>query len=507
VREVWALRDLYRYRTSPYLSFLPFITSVFPTLTYFHFVLQKKLDQTSYTKDGFKTSHELLSDTTSCTFAHSSKDFKHSVPSDLIYCVAYDTSSSSPFPTLDTSRLFSSPDFFETKQIEEMDIGKNARGVVAFAVVSKFGVVAMRDMSNGGGGGSHGEMVLYVTVDAVEWHRAEFPHASNAILKENAYTVVESMSHSLAVDVVTQDQTSIGTLFVSNSNGRYFVESLKDTNRNADGFVDYEKVYGVDGFGISNVVRNAEEVRTLGRPKQLQSRMTYDDRRSWKPIAAPSKDMDGQSFGCTPKDHDDEECSLHLHSVMDAHNFGRVFSSPAPGFVMGVGNVGKFLLPYDQCSTFLSTDGGLTWKHVLQGPAKYEFLDSGSVLVLLPDSDRGTKATREIVYSLDMGKSWKKYEFIIGIGMIPIAITAVPDLTSQKLIVVGEVDKGDPGEENRVGVVQIDFSGMRKKQCRDGDFEKWYARDRRESARECVLGHTVSLLSFVCEGSINISYP
>jgi hypothetical protein len=486
VRAVWTVRDLYRYRASPYLSFL-LSPSVFPTLTYFHFAI---LAQTSCTKDGFESSEILLSDTTSCTFAHSSNDFKHSAPIDLIYCVAYDTSSSSPFPTVDSSRLFSSTDFFKTKQIEEMGIGKNARGVVAFAVVSKLGVVAM---NSGGGGYSHGEMVLYVTVDAENWHRGEFPHASNAFLKENAYTVVKSMSHSLAVDVVMQDRTSIGTLFVSDSNGRYFVESLEDTNRDANGFMDYKRVYGVDGFGISNVVQNAEEVRTRGGPKRLQSRMTYDGGRSWKPIAAPSKDMDGQSFGCTPKGHDDEECSLHLHSDTDAHNFGWVFFSPAPGFVMGVGNVGKFLLPYDQSSTFLSTDGGLRWKHVLQGPAEYEFLDSGTVLVLLPDSDRGTKATREIMYSLDMGKSWKKHEFIKGRGIIPIAMTAVPDSTSQKLIVVGEVDKGDLGDGNRFGVVQIDFAGMRKRQCEDGDFEKWYVMDR----RECVLGHKVSFSFFL----------
>jgi hypothetical protein len=164
---------------------------------------------------------------------------------------------------------------------------------------------------------------------------------------------------------------------------------------------------------------------------------------------------------------------------------------------MGVGSVGKSLSPYDQCSTFLSTDGGLTWKHVLQGPAKYEFLDSGSVLVLLPDSDRGTKATREIVYSLDMGKSWKKHEFVKGMGMIPIAMTTVPDSTSQKLIIVGEVDKGDLGNGDRVGVVQVDFSGMRRNKCGDGDFEKWYARDRREGARECVLGHRVSFFFFI----------
>ena len=63
--------------------------------------------------------------------------------------------------------------------------------------------------------------------------------------------------HFLAVDVVLQDKSSI--LFVSDSNGT-FVESLKDTNRNDLGYVDYEELYGVDGVGLANVVSIIKDV-------------------------------------------------------------------------------------------------------------------------------------------------------------------------------------------------------------------------------------------------------
>ena len=127
-------------------------------------------------------------------------------------------------------------------------------------------------------------MLLYVTVDGKTWAKAHFPHASSARLKENAYTIVESTKHSLAVDVVLQELSSIGTLFTSNSNGTFFVESLKDTNRNRMGYVDYERIYGVDGVGIANVVANAKDVEGHRAEKRLKSYITFDDGQSLIPL-------------------------------------------------------------------------------------------------------------------------------------------------------------------------------------------------------------------------------
>jgi hypothetical protein len=79
--------------------------------------------------------------------------------------------------------------------------------------------------------------------------------------------------------VVLQDKTSIGTLFVRNFKGTFFVESLKDKNRNGMGFVDYEKLHGVDGVGFANVVSNVKDVERRGAREQLKTIITFDDGR------------------------------------------------------------------------------------------------------------------------------------------------------------------------------------------------------------------------------------
>lgn len=146
---------------------------------------------------------------------------------------------------------------------------------MALGVVSKFLVAAVRDLISAPGVGS--EMILYVSLDGHTWSQAKFPHGSSSKLFENAYTIVESTTHSLAVDVLTHTRSTMGTLFVSNSNGTYFVESLKNTNRNEVGYVDFEDVLGVEGVGLANVVANAQEVDSIGARKRLQSVITFDD--------------------------------------------------------------------------------------------------------------------------------------------------------------------------------------------------------------------------------------
>ena len=69
-------------------------------------------------------------------------------------------------------------------------------------------------------------------------------------------------------------------------------------------------------------------------------------------------------------------------------------------------------------------------------------------------------------------------------------LTTVPDSTSQKFILLGQVSKKDAkGNTGRYVVIHLDFANTRSRQCGEDDFEKWYART--STNEECLMGHKV----------------
>jgi hypothetical protein len=80
------------------------------------------------------------------------------------------------------------------------------------------------------------------------------------------------------VDIQGNDRSGqeYGTLLSSNSNGTFFSISLESTNRNQNGFVDYERLAGNFSVALVNFVSNVREVEVkIG--KKIQTKITKND--------------------------------------------------------------------------------------------------------------------------------------------------------------------------------------------------------------------------------------
>ncbi|KAF7592380.1 vacuolar protein sorting/targeting protein PEP1 [Aspergillus hancockii] len=357
-------------------------------------------------------------------------------------------------PLPHANRLIYSDDYFNST-VEGTEVklqeGRPVSGVISTAAVKKFIVAAAKSQGTE-------ELALYVTVDTKNWHRAEF---DGHRIEEDAYTMLESTNYSLQVDVLTSPRSGMGVLFTSNSNGTYFTRNLEHTNRNAEGMVDFEKIAGIQGIVLVNTVQNPKEVDSGSSRKKIGSRISFDDGRTFQPMKSEGE-------------------SLHLHSVTTLANIGRVFSSPAPGLVMGVGNTGNHLEDYADCSLYISDDAGVTWRRALKHPHKYEFGDQGAVVIAVRDEGKVDK----IDYSLDHGKEWESVE--LKDKIYPSMVTTTPDSTSLKFILVGSLTEGQEGEHV---IYSIDFSGLHERKCGNDDFEKWPARLDEDGNPDCLMGH------------------
>ena len=401
-----------------------------------------------YTKDAFKTSSNMREDTMGCTFAHSTPLFESS-NDDTVICVVKGKYS----PWAEDNRLVVSDDYFENEVEPYLEPDRTVQGIINIAPVKKFIVAAAKAKGTT-------ELALYVTEDAQTWHRAMFP--SDHKIEQDAYTILESTNYSIQVDVMTTRPTeAMGVLCTSNSNGTYFTRNMEHTNRNFRGIVDFEKVQGIQGIVLVNVVENWKKVEKFHEDKKIVSKISFDDGRTFQDLTTDGK-------------------TLHLHSVTDMSNTGRIFSSPAPGLIMAVGNTGKNLKRYDEGDTWVSDDAGLTWRMAREEAHKYEFGDQGAILVAIYDEG----LTDKIWYSTDHGKSWVDAD--LGEKVKAQILTTTPDSTSLKFLLIATKGRGDDMEHFSFF---IDFEDVLEKTCKDDDFEKWYARVDKDGKPDCLMGH------------------
>jgi len=161
-------------------------------------------------------------------------------------------------------RLLISDDYFTEDSAEPvMSSGRTVQGMANMAAVKGYLVVAAK-------GDASSELALYVTQDTETWHHARFGAGK---LEEDAYTVLESTNYSIQVDVMSSKSVAMGTLYTSNSNGTYFTPNAENTNRNAEGYVDFEKIANIQGVVLVNVVECGASQEGCPQATQIEDQL------------------------------------------------------------------------------------------------------------------------------------------------------------------------------------------------------------------------------------------
>lgn len=403
-----------------------------------------------YTKDNFKSVHELV-DAKQCFFAKGTKLFAGG-SKDTVACVV-NPRSGDELADVSSFKLAVSDNYFKDRRYAKVG-DKDVEGVLSAGLTGKFFVAAMVKNKNYRPGD---EIDFLASTDLEKWVVSDFNGIS---VKESAFTVLESTQNSLHV-VVSGDDVGTGTFFTSNSDGTYFTKSLEKVSMGMTMLADLEKIWGIDGILIANVVDDKRNVRT---------KISYNDGRNWEYIQ--EKDCSGDS------------CTLNFHSVQDFRNIGRIFSSPAPGILGAVGNTGSALRDYEDGDFYISHDSGRTWEKAQSDARLYAFGDQGNII--LSAFDEGP--TNEVHYSVDGGDSWEKVD--MGEKLRARILFTNPDATTSKFVLLGR----DVKDKSKYKVVMLDFGDLYSRNCDlkedgSGDFEKWYARYDDAGDPSCIMGH------------------
>ncbi|CAI4528237.1 BAK_1a_G0027460.mRNA.1.CDS.1 [Saccharomyces cerevisiae] len=418
------------------------------------------------TKDGGETFTEMLDNAIHCEFAGTL--FKYPSNDDMVMCQVKEKFSQ-------TRSLVSSTDFF---QGDRKTIFEN---IIGYLSTGGYIIVAVPHENN--------ELRAYVTNDGAEFAEAKFPYDED-IGKQDAFTILGSEEGSIFLHLATNLESGhdFGNLLKSNSNGTSFVTLEHAVNRNTFGYVDFEKVQGLEGIIITNIVSNSEKVGENKEDEQLKTKITFNDGSDWNFLKPPKKDSEGKKFPCDSVSLD--KCSLHLHGYTERKDIRDTYSSgSALGMMFGVGNVGDRLLPYEECSTFLTTDGGETWTEVKKGPHQWEYGDHGGVLVLVPENAE----TDSISYSTDFGKTWKDYKFC-GDKVLVKNIITVPRDSALRFLLFGEAKNMGSGSFR---TYTIDFRNIFERQCEfdiTGKKRADFKYSPLGSRTGCLFGHKTEFL-------------
>jgi len=320
------------------------------------------------------------------------------------------------------------------------------------------------------------EVILKISPDVgspiKHFYEAQFPFGND--LPNNAYYLLDDSTGAVFIGIDHGVSSSWGNIYLSGSLGYRFIISLQYAAMDARyALYDFLAIRGLPGIYISNTVSDWQD-NNVG---YLQTFITFDNGATWEKLSAPHFDIDGNPIDCTGS------CGLQLHGWSSLLNsFGPVYSTPTSiGIVIGTGNIGS-LLSYDetQLNTYISRDGGLTWKELLKGNTIYEIGDGGGIVVIA----QLNQLTSTLYYTLDEGKTLQSFSFTNNPIQV-VNIISGPTLRGTKFVVLGI-------RSGRSVLIGLDFSAAFDRQCNSGlDYENWSPSNGMGNGTSCLLGRDI----------------
>ncbi|KAL8622054.1 hypothetical protein ACOMHN_056539 [Nucella lapillus] len=311
--------------------------------------------------------------------------------------------------------------------------------------------------------------LLKVSSDGgAHWNEAQLP----TITRDRFFSVLDMSEHLIFMHVDNPGDTGHGTLFTSWSKGILYSESMqRHLYPNYNSITDFYKVESMKGTYIAS---------QLSEDNSIHSLITFDLGGEWQPLPMPENSTCKDGAGCSLQIHN----SYSIHRGVKAHV--PLSYKDAVGLIIVSAHVAKNLQTTDP-NIYISSNGGYTWRKVLDGPHSYVIADSGGLIVAISLKDPYPK---ELKFSTDEGRCWHVYQFTTD-KIHHTGLLTEPGGKSMTVALWGYRE-----EDKKWAVSVIDFADVISNHCTVNDYEDWIPHETMKQEdpnwKGCLLGKKVT---------------